>query len=56
MLDDGPGVMLFHDAVWVYVVLLSHHCPAPMWAQFADVLLVGSFGAVPTSITVLRGI
>lgn len=22
MLDDGLGVMLFHDAVWVYVALL----------------------------------
>lgn len=37
MLDDGLGVMLFHDAVWVYVAFLPHHCLGPMWAQFAGV-------------------
>lgn len=37
MLEDSLGVMLFHDAFWVYVVLLPHHCLGPMWTQFADV-------------------
>lgn len=37
VLDDGLGVMLFHDAVWVYMALLPHHCLGPMWVQFAGV-------------------
>lgn len=50
MLDDGLGVILFHDAFWVYVALISRHCLGAMWAQIAGVYQTDSLGLYPQSL------